>query len=488
MQDEDKNREQLIDELNEMRHMVAEFETAQTPALDTQNAQSESEERFRTLFETANNAIFLMDNEKFIECNAKALQMFGCLEKKDIVGHTPMEFSPDKQPDGSNSTEKTLKYIYAALDSDPQTFYWKHCRKDGSTFDAEISINALTLKDKTYLQGIVRDISQRKRMEQSLAESEKSYRLITETIHDCFWMATPDIDKILYVSPAYETIWGRSCESLYKSPRSFVDAMHPDDRNRAVDTLDEHRSQMIPCTITYRIVRPDGSIRWIEDRSFPVRDENGNWYMNVGVASDITVRKRMEDELRQSETKLRLIAETNEDVFWMCTPDNMKMIYLSPSYEKVWGRTRQSVYDYPLSFMEAIHPEDSERVRVLLQEHGDGHRDHEYRIVRPDGTVRWIHDRAFPVRDKSRNVELMTGVARDVTDRKLAQETLRESEEKFAKVFRCAPIPMTLSKADDGTFVEVNDTFCEVSGFSLESVSEGIRLMWVGFCRKNGIG
>ena len=175
----------------------------------------------------------------------------------------------------------------------------------------------------------------------------------------------------------------------------------------------------------------------------------------------------MEDELRQSETKLRLIAETIEDLVWICPPDYSKIIYLSPSYEKLWGRTRQSAYDDPLSFMESIHPEDRDRVRALLQEHGSEHRDHEYRIVRPDGNVRWIHDRAFPVRDKTGNVQLMTGVSRDITDWKLAQERLRESEEKFAKVFRCAPIPMTLSSADDGTFVDANDKFCEISGFSL---------------------
>ena len=284
------------------------------------------------------------------------------------------------------------------------------------------------------------DITNRKRTEEALAENEKRCRLIAETIRDCFWMATPDIDKMLYVSPAYETIWGRSCESLYESPRSFVDGIHPDDRDRVSDILAEHRSQGTPCTITYRIVRPDGSIRWIEDRSFPVLDENGKSHLNIGVATDITEHKQVEEELRNSETKLRLIAETNEDVFWMCTLDNREMIYLSPSYEKVWGQTRQGVYDYPLSFMESIHPEDRERVSLLLEEHGDRHRDHEYRIVRSDGTVRWIHDRAFPVQDKNRNVQLMTGVARDVTDRKLAEETLRKSEEKFAKVFNCAPV------------------------------------------------
>ena len=138
--------------------------------------------------------------------------------------------------------------------------------------------------DNLHLYGGLVDITKRKIIEKELVESEKKYRLITETIKDCFWMATPNIDRILHVSPAYETIWGRSCQSLYESPRSFMDAMHPDDRNRAVNILEEHRSRMAGCTITYRIIRPDGAIRWIEDRSFPVLDENGNLYMNVGVA------------------------------------------------------------------------------------------------------------------------------------------------------------------------------------------------------------
>lgn len=144
---------------------------------------------------------------------------------------------------------------------------------------------------------------------EALRESEKKFRTLAETIQDVFWIATPEINKTIYVSPAYETLWGRSRESLYEAPRSFIDAIHPEDRDRVVDVLNQHRSQGTPWSIIYRIVRPDGSMRWVADRGFPIRDDRGNWHLNTGVATDITARKQAEEQLRRLTARLAEVQE-----------------------------------------------------------------------------------------------------------------------------------------------------------------------------------
>lgn len=149
---------------------------------------------------------------------------------------------------------------------------------------------------------------ERRRTDERLRAQEERFRQVTESIREVFylteWTPGAPVKPVLYVSPAYETVWGRSCQSLYDDPRSWSYDIHPSDRERMVSTFvqgAEHGGY----DVEYRLLRADGSVRWIHDRAFPIRDEHGQVYRVAGISEDVTSTKEIELSLRQSEEENR---------------------------------------------------------------------------------------------------------------------------------------------------------------------------------------
>lgn len=146
-------------------------------------------------------------------------------------------------------------------------------------------------------------IDERKRAEQALQESEFRFRQLAGSVEEVFWLSDVTCSEILYVSPAYETIWGRKCEDLYRSPRQWLEAIHEDDRPRMLTRLD---ASMVDTTFheEFRVIRPDGSLRWIHVHAFPIRDGADRVYRVAGIGRDITTQKLGAEEQARFEARL----------------------------------------------------------------------------------------------------------------------------------------------------------------------------------------
>ncbi len=163
--------------------------------------------------------------------------------------------------------------------------------------------------------------------------------------------------------------------------------------------------------------------RWFNMTVSPLaRDEGGAVITHLNTTS----RKETEVALRESEEKFRLIADKNADVIWLSDPGVTKIIYVNEAYERIWGRTCESLYQSPRSFLEPLHPLDRDRVMEELTEHAEGWWDTEYRIFRPDGTIRWIRDRGYPIRDEEGGIYRVTGTATDITHSKQLKTAMAE--------------------------------------------------------------
>jgi PAS domain S-box-containing protein len=259
----------------------------------------EKEQKYRLLFESANDGIFILDKTGFIDCNQKGAEMYG-LTKDEVIGHSPIEFSPERQPDGRLSSEVADKKNRAALNDVPQVFDWRPLRADGSPFDVEITLNRLELGGKMCLQAIVRDITERKRAEENLRLSKERF----ETIFNEAPLGTALIDSltghIYAVNPMFAKIAGRTIEEMANI--DWMSISHPDDIQEDLDNMALLNAGKISgFQMRKRSMHPDGTAVWISMTIAPMRVEDKAHPRHLCMIQDITEHLKLEEQLRHSQ-------------------------------------------------------------------------------------------------------------------------------------------------------------------------------------------
>lgn len=312
--------------------------------------------------------------------------------------------------------------------------------------------------------GAMSDISDRKRAELALQESEERFREIASTVSQFFFLRRADSGEYIYVSPAYEKIWGRSCESLYQNPDSWLEAIHPDDRDRVKRSLRE-QFRGTPQRREYRIVRPNGKIRWVAAEVSAIRDETGRPLRYVGFAEDISDRKRAEKRLRESEERFRGAFEDAATGMALVSSTG-RVLKVNRSLCEILGYTEAELLN--LTFQEITHPDDLEADLKLFKQVLKGEiRTYqiEKRYFGRDGRVIWTLLGVSLVMDETERPLYLISQVQDISDRKRAEEALKNSEERFRLSFESAAVGMGLVNIN-GTFMQVNRAFCEMVGYS----------------------
>lgn len=263
---------------------------------------------------------------------------------------------------------------------------------------------------------------------------------LAERSQDVFWVRDAHYKKQLYINPAYEKLWGASCQSLYDDPESWLAPIHPEDKESVMKSFE--RLKKLPktnrtFTHEYRIIRPDNGISWIEDSGFPLFDGNNQLLGYAGVAKDITYEKQRLAELEKAPNFFRIFAEKIQQVvFWARDPNCKKQIYISPSYEKIWGRSCESLYKDPSSWIETLVKEDQDlysaemRLQLLRDKGPEVKYEDRYRIFNSDNKIIWIKDTSFPIFDDQKNFIGFAGIAEDITKDVLHEQELREAKKR----------------------------------------------------------
>lgn len=315
---------------------------------------------------------------------------------------------------------------------------------------------------------LVRDVTRRRQAEEAMRRELGMFRGGPAVVFR--WLA----DETWSVEQVSENVsqFGYAPEDLLARRIRWTDLILPEDlahvRTMTAEAVARGDSSL---ERSYRIRTVSGDVCWLYDYISPVRDRAERITHFEGYVLDVTGLKATEESLRQSEARFLQLAESVEDAFWMRDVETNRLLYLNPAFERIWGETVKRAIAHPMFWEDSIHPADRDRVlsqhRAWLEDASDAPHVSEYRITRPTGQIRWIRDRSVRVWDERGRLIRTAGVAEDITERRLAEDALRESEDRYRQLFHTNQAVKLLIDPSDGSIIDANEAAARFYGYPM---------------------
>ena len=420
-----------------------------------------SEVKYRTFFENSTDAMLIIENGMFVDCNAAAAATLGYDCKEELLQVHPSELSPEFQSDGRPSVEKADEMMQKAMERGSLCFEWENLRKDGAVVPVEVSLTAIPGDGGTLLHTVWRDLSDRKLAGEALRKSELLLRSLIEAIPDLIWLKDPE-GVYLFCNSKFGRFFGaKASEIVGKTDYDFVD------RELADFFRENDRIVMAsggPNINEEQIVyADDGHEEKLETLKTPVYAGDGTLLGVLGVGHDVTERTRAEEGLRASEEKFRGLVESSCDWIWEVN-DSYVYTYSSPQVEKILGYKPEEIVGKTPSDL-ATPEEDAQLQKIFFEKAKKG-----LPIVaienvnlHKDGREVILETSGVPFFDEAGKVIGYRGVDRDVTESRRTERMLRA-------IFDAAGDGILMADAQTRFFVAANDAMAQLLGYSVEEL------------------
>ncbi|MFB2968736.1 PAS domain S-box protein [Aerosakkonema sp. BLCC-F183] len=369
-------------------------------------------------------------------CNIRALMIVPLIYQQSYLGGISLNECKGER----EWTEEEVAFVKAIAD---------HCA---------IAIHQAELYEQLQTQ-----LQERQKAEAALQESNELFRQLGENLHQGFFVRDPRQNKLLYGSPALDKIWG-GCIDVYNNPTQFLDAVHPEDRDRVIAAVESQISGQ-PYDQEYRIIRPDGQTRWVLTRAFPLKNEGGEIYRVTGIVEDITDRKLSEVALREQQQFLRTVIDTNPNLIFVIDRDG-RYVLVNQACADTWGMTVEQMVGKKIREFNN-NPADVERLRhddmeVMTTLNTKFIAEESVTIC--TGELRWFQTVKTPLLSEDGKAYKLLCVATDITARKLAEAEVQRSQQMLQMVMDNIP-QFIFWKDSNSVYLGCNYNFARAAGF-----------------------